>query len=67
MSRQSVPGKYLKGWADGKADRFPDSAELAYGSHVLNSYERGYIDSGYFDEPQEGPLSGADGRAAGHG
>ena len=52
MSRQIVPEKYLKGWDDGKADREPDSAEMAYGSPFLNSYERGYIDSGHFDEPQ---------------
>ena len=54
MSPQSVPEKYLKGWADGKADRDPDPAELAYASDRCNSYERGYIDSGYFGEPQEG-------------
>lgn len=43
--------KYMQGWADGKAGKDPDSAELAYGADRCNAYERGYIDSGYLDTP----------------
>jgi hypothetical protein len=51
--------KYRQGWADGKADRGPDTRELAYGSPRLNSYERGYIDSGHFEVPREGGSEGS--------
>ena len=43
----ATEAKYRQGWEDGKADRDPDSRELAYGSDRLNAYERGYIDSGH--------------------
>ena len=58
----ATEARYLQGWADGKADRDPDPRELAYGSDRLNSYERGYIDSGHFEAPREGAeLRGTDG------
>lgn len=47
----ATDAKYMQGWADGKADKDPDPDELAYGSDRLNSYERGYIDSGHSDTP----------------
>ena len=37
---------YLDGWADGKADKDPDSERLAYGWNRMNDYERGYVASG---------------------
>jgi hypothetical protein len=42
----------MRGWEDGKAGRDPDHDQLALGSDRLNSYERGYIDSGFLKEPQ---------------
>ena len=48
----ATDAKYRQGWEDGKADRDPDSRELAYGSDRLNAYERGYIDSGHMDAPR---------------
>ena len=50
----ATDAKYRQGWADGKAGRDPDVREMAFGSPRLNSYERGYIDSGHFDVPREG-------------
>jgi len=50
----ATDAKYRQGWEDGKADRDPDSRELAYGSDRLNAYERGYVDSGHFEVPREG-------------
>ena len=55
----ATDAKYRQGWADGKADRDPDSRELAYGRDRLNSYECGYIDSGYFEVPCVGSDEGA--------
>ena len=46
----ATEAKYLQGWTDGKADRDPDSRELAYGS-----------DSGHFEVPREGAAT--EGRA----
>jgi hypothetical protein len=54
----ATDAKYRQGWADGKAGRDPDSRELAYGSDRLNSYERGYIDSGHLEVPH---VSGEEG------
>lgn len=54
----ATDAKYRQGWADGKADRDPDSRELAYGSDRLNSYERGYIDSSHLEVPAESPQRG---------
>ena len=53
----ATEAKYLQGWTDGRADLPPDPAELAYGSDRLNSYERGYIDSGHFEVPREGAAT----------
>lgn len=53
----ATEAKYLQGWTDGKAGRAPDFGELALGSDRLNSYERGYIDSGHFEVPREGAAT----------
>lgn len=37
---------YDDGMADGLAGRDPQVKRMALGSHRLNDYERGYIDSG---------------------
>jgi hypothetical protein len=53
VSTLTAAEKYRQGWDDGNAGRDPDPAMLAYGSDRLSAYERGYIDSGHHDEPQE--------------
>ena len=57
--------KSRQGWTDGKADRDPDSSELAYGSDRLNAYERGYVDSGHFEAPREGGVPAGTGQQRG--
>ncbi len=38
---------YWDGYDQGAADRAPDVERMALGANRLNSYERGYIDSGH--------------------
>ena len=55
-------GGGLLGWADGRADRTPDPARLAYGMNRVNDYERGYIDSGRHEPTTNGATMSDHGR-----
>ena len=46
---------YLDGYADGRADKDPDSERLAYGWNRMNDYERGYVAAGITANRQETP------------